>query len=726
MIDFANPWMLLGLLLAAVPIAVHLFGRRNAPVVRFSALAFVLASNPRKARALRISEWLLVGLRSAAVAFIAIALARPMLPVLGPPELVESGDGPVALVVVLDDSMSTMATSQGEPLFERARSRALALIERLPPGSKVAAVAAGHPARILVRTPTEDRGAVLDAVRRLEHRPRRDDGARALGLADALLSGSGVDDRRVVVLTDLQASGWQGVSGPWSGRNGGQPAVHVRVDRLDPDSRENTAITEALASPATDRGPNQVRVEVGLVHHGQKPFRDYLTLKAGDREIKSLVSLQPGETLRRSYVVPAGAAIAEVRLPDDGLKADNTRLLRLDAGTGVRVALVNGAPRPVPREDEAFFAARALELSATHPGELAVDVLQLPGLTPQALNDYDVIVLANVGELPETLVQGLASAVESGKGLLVTVGDNLPADLPTFLSDLLPAPLQDQRLGSRERPPAPESGEPGADPRPRSAVSVRVVEAESGSVTALTVAHRLRMQLAASVGDSLDATSVWRYALATPSASASAQAVMRYSDGAPALLVAAHGRGLVGLWTTSLDRDWTDLPLQPGFMPLLHDLVMALAGERGLERRSAVEIGDVAVLSRDNRADQLEINIEGPTATAPERRVLNATAQRGRGWQIAGLVEPGRYTATELRAGVPLTSRTVIVVPPGSESNLAALASGPLVRPPSAAGLLYRPKAPGHAAVLVVLLALLAFEGVVLARGTLRRREDAV
>lgn len=712
-IEFANPWMLLGLLLALVPVAVHLFGRRKAPVVKFSALAFILAANPKKARALRVTEWLLVTLRSLAVALVALALARPMLPVPGGVAVgLEGSAGPVAVVVVLDDSMSTFARSGGEPAFERARARAIALIERLPTGSKVAAVASGFPARLLVRQATEDRGAVLDAVRRLEHHPRRDDASRALQLADALLGTADLDDRRVVVLTDLQGTGWQSAAPPWLGRKDPErrPVV-LRVDRLDPDTRENTAITDAVATPAADRGPNQVRVEVALQHFGQKPFRNYLTIRAGDRELKSLVQLQPGEAARRSFVLPASTPVAEILLPPDGLDADNRRLLRLDGGAAVRVALVDGAPRPVPREDEVFFAARALELSAAHPGELAVDVLQLPGMTAQSLKDYDVVVLANVGELPAELVRGIAQAADAGKGVLITVGDNLPPDLPTFLPGLLPAPLYGQRVVAQTG--ATGLGGHGAQ-------TFRVADAHPDAPVP-TAVQRLRTSLAA-LADTLGQTAVNRYALVQPSAALSPQVVLYYADGAPALLVQPRGHGLVALLTTTLDRDWTDLPLQPAFLPVLHDVAVALAGERGLERRSAVEIGDVAVLARDERADQLELRME-PPGNAP-RVVADASAQRGRGWQIGGLQEPGRYTATELRGGVALTSRTLIVVPPATESNLAMAVGGAMAsQEQGGRGSAHvTPKAPGWSAVMVVLLALLLFEGMVLVRGSLRGR----
>jgi hypothetical protein len=695
--EFGNPWMLLGLLLALLPAAVHLFGRRRAPVVPFAALAFVLARNPKQARALRVSEWLLVAVRTAAVALAVLALSKPMLPVLGGSDGMAVGEGPVALVIVIDDSLSTFAKVGGESLFERARAQAIRLTEQLPLGSKVAAVASGKPARALVAQATSDRSSVIDALRRLDHHPRKDDAERALRLADEIVTYAGLPDRRVVVLTDLQQSGWREIRLPWrepAGKSGtGQ--VTWRVDKLEPQTRENTAIVDAVATPASERGPNQVRIDVAVAHHGRSAFSGYLTVRTGEREVKSLLQIRPGEALRRSYFVPASAGVADLSLPPDGLPTDDQRLVRLDAAGGVKVALVNGAPRPVARDDEVFFAARALELAGQHAGELAIDVLQLPGLTPAALRDYDVIALANPGELPQTLVAGLQQAVRDGKGVLVTVGDNLPADAPAWLRGLLPVPLHGERV-------AP----------------VRLRAVAKGDPPAPPAVQRLRDTLAAALGTGLDDAHVQRYALVQPSLDVRRWQVLAFSDGAPALLVVPHGRGWLGMWLTTLDRDWTDAPLQPGFLPLLREVCMALAGDRGLERKGTVEVGERAVLVRDERADALEVRFERDRG-GQARVVLKAADQRGRNWQIDGLDDPGLYTATELGAGVPLTSRNLITVPPPGESDLAVLTQGPLSRAPVRATneASQRPRAPGWVGALLVLMALLVFEGVVLARG---------
>ena len=712
MIEFGNPWMLVGLLGALVPVWLHLFGRRRAPVLHFSALDFVLAANPRKARALQVREWFLVAMRAGVMVLGALALARPMLPVLGGTDGLDVGSGMQAVVVLIDDSMSMGAKRQGDTVFEQARTRALRLLERLPNGSRAAVVATGFPARALTRQLTADRAAAMEALRRLQPHPRRDDANRAFVLAQALLdSAADLPTRRVALFSDLQAQGWQAAVAPSSTINGAP--VQITVDALRPDSLDNTAIVSAQVnvgptdgSAATvDRTGEQVRLDVRVVHHGVAPFRNYLTVRAGDRELKSLLQLAPGEQALRTFTLPPGTPWGEVLLPGDSLEADNRRLVRLDARPSIRVALVNGAPRSIPREDEVFFAARALEAVAGAASELAVDALPADKLTPASLANYDVVVLANLPEPSQQALQALVAAVKAGKGVLVSLGDNLPTHPERYLEGLLPAVVVGKRGGL--------AGVQGAQLRP---VGLQVQA--PGEVPAASVAvARLQRRLASLAAEGLGRVDIGQYALLQPAARLSAAAVATFSDGAPAMVFDSLGRGQVALWTTTLDRDWTDLPLHPGFPPLLYETILALAGTQAADRRDAVAVGETTLLSRDDRADQLELRMDGGDV-AGGRRVLSAALQRVGVWSLPGLEQPGRYLATELRGGVALGARPLVVTPPDGESDLSPSALGSLVGvqpgPQQGSGLAM---APGWTMLLVLLVVLLMIEAGALARG---------
>lgn len=702
MIEFGNPWLLLGLLAVAVPLWLHLFGRRRAPVVYFSALDFVLAANPKRARALQWRHWLLLSVRAAAIFLLVLALARPSVPVLGAAGELQVGSGPQAVVAIIDDSESMGAVCQGEPCVERARRRAMALISALPAGSRAAVVASGFPARPLLRQLTGDRQALLSAIAQLPAKPRRDDAAKALALASAMLdSAVDVPKHRIVVLSDLQADGWRQAVLPAPA--GGAAAPQLAVDRTIADHLENTAITDVSVDRTSDGVGAQARLEVTLRHFGSKAWRDYVSVKAGDREVKTMVQLQPGETARRSFVLPAASPWAEIALPADALAADNRRMVRLDAGSALRVAVINGAPRPVPRDDETFFVTEALQQAGGGSAEIAVDLIPADKLNAAALADDDVAIAANLAQPTPEVAAALGDFARHGGGLLVAMGDNYSEDAGPYLPAVLPASLAGVRAVAGGD--APEAG-------------LNVLLAGTRGGVPNQVARELRARLG-DLQDLLGQPKVQRCALVAPDAALAERTVLRLSDGTPLLLAAQVGAGRVALLTTTIDRDWTDLPLQPVYLPMLAAVVGQLAGPHAMERRSAVAVGEPVLLSRDDRADQLEIKPEGDGDADRPRKLLAAALQHGGQWTVADLDTPGRYVATELRNGVALTSRPLLVVPPTTESDLAPAADGPLAKLAAAApdrAAANAPKSPAWTAVLLVLLTLLLGEAAVLAR----------
>ncbi|HKB40415.1 MAG TPA: BatA domain-containing protein, partial [Gemmataceae bacterium] len=62
---FLAPWMLLGVLAAAVPIAIHFFFRSRYRTVPWAAMQFLLASLEQTSRRIRFQELLLLLLRIA-------------------------------------------------------------------------------------------------------------------------------------------------------------------------------------------------------------------------------------------------------------------------------------------------------------------------------------------------------------------------------------------------------------------------------------------------------------------------------------------------------------------------------------------------------------------------------------------------------------------------------------------------------------------------------------
>lgn len=82
---FLNPLLLLGLAAAAIPLIIHLFNFRRPRRVDFSSLVFLHELKKSTMQRVRIKQWLLLALRTLAIASVALAFARPTMtgPVAG-------------------------------------------------------------------------------------------------------------------------------------------------------------------------------------------------------------------------------------------------------------------------------------------------------------------------------------------------------------------------------------------------------------------------------------------------------------------------------------------------------------------------------------------------------------------------------------------------------------------------------------------------------------------
>src|SRR5688572_13900111 len=120
--SFLAPLMLLGLIGVALPILIHLIGRRRARRVRFAALDFLLGSDRKVKRRLRLRELLLLLARILACLAVPLALAKPFTACEARGPIVSRG--PQAAVLVIDNSFASTYEDDGESLLARSRERA--------------------------------------------------------------------------------------------------------------------------------------------------------------------------------------------------------------------------------------------------------------------------------------------------------------------------------------------------------------------------------------------------------------------------------------------------------------------------------------------------------------------------------------------------------------------------------------------------------------------------
>ena len=128
--SFIHPLLLSGLLLAGLPVLLHLILRQQPKRVPFPAFRFLVPKATSNRRKLRLRNWLLLLLRILMLALMCLALARPKI---FSDRLNLAGDRPMVAVLVIDTSASMGYVVNGKSRLDEAKARAIELIEGLPP-----------------------------------------------------------------------------------------------------------------------------------------------------------------------------------------------------------------------------------------------------------------------------------------------------------------------------------------------------------------------------------------------------------------------------------------------------------------------------------------------------------------------------------------------------------------------------------------------------------------
>ena len=567
--SFLFPAFLIGSAAIAVPIVLHLMRRETAPLFQFSAVRFLQRVPVEQARRKRLRELLLLALRVAALLLLVVAFARPFLSA-------SNGVGATVTVVVVDTSFSMSAPGQ----FARAQDLALDAVDAAPAGHLVSVVAFDDVATTLVE-PSSNRAAARTAIGRLV--PGFGATRYRQGLAHAA-EAIGPRDGRIVIVTDLQRSGWE------RGDEGAVPErVPVNVLDVEPP-RRNLAVT------AIQREPTGTLAVVQNVGAGSTTTRAALRID-GKTVAETEVTADPGSTdVRFPVPLPTlGAASVSIQDPD-GYPADDTRFLILDPPEPAPLLVVTAGGDP---SRDAFYLERAL---LTAEGASRFD---LTGAIPAALSSLPAARLAEHSAILLLATQGLdrrgkdalASYVSGGGGLLIVAGEEVDPEIVTNLLGEDPALIVRSAEGA------------GSDLSLAPADARHPIFRPLGALTGRFGQVRFQRAVLVEEGDA-------------------EQVIARFSDGRAGLVEYLSGDGRVLLFASGLNNVWNDFPRHPIFVPFLHEMMRYLVGDRvrpqefvvGQAPADAPHEPGIATLGPSGRrvAINVDVNESDPTRVSPD------------------------------------------------------------------------------------------------------------
>jgi hypothetical protein len=174
--------------------------------------------------------------------------------------------------------------------------------------------------------------------------------------------------------------------------------------------------------------------------------------------------------------------------------------------------------------------------------------------------------------------------------------------------------------------------------------------------------------------------SFWRVMLLGPSEGGGADraTLARFGSGAPAIVEARRGEGRLLLFASTIDRDWNDLAIHPGFLPLVQQSARYLARAPVEERDTELVVGRARALPLTPEDQRVEVL--GPLG---KRTVIEGAKLKGRkDVPFTGVDDPGFYQVMVERGGAQIAEPGFVanLDPRGSDTarvEPAAIAAGP-------------------------------------------------
>lgn len=529
--SFLAPVFLAALAALGIPIAVHLIQRERKDAVRFPSLMFLSQVPYKSTRRRQIRNWALFLLRSAAVFLFVAAFARPLVDT----ELDAASPLQAAreVVILLDRSYSMGY----EGRWAAALAAANGAIDGIGPddratiipfdgGAAMANQATGDPVRLR---------AALDGLEPGSDVTRYGPG---LKLAQGILETSDKPRREIILISDFQRAGWDGGEGvrlpagtqltPINVSEGGTKDLAVgglTFRREETSGRERVAVTARVINTGVDPVSN---VQVTLELNGRELETKRVDVAANDAAQVTFSPFTLAEPNQRGTV----------RVSGDALPADDAFHFVLSPDQSLSVLVADGGAARA-----SLYIDRALNIGERRP--FRTTVKRATDVRAGDLEGRAVVIWNDATFPPGETGRRLRAFVEEGGGLLLVAGPRSNWDAAT---DLVPGTVG--ALTDR-----PDRG---------------------GTLGYIDYAHPIFEIFRAPRSGDLASARFFRYRPITEDATG--QVLARFDDGAPALIEKRLGAGRVLVWASTLDNFWSDLPLQPIFLPLAHQLVRHAAG----------------------------------------------------------------------------------------------------------------------------------------------------
>ncbi|NQT97681.1 MAG: BatA domain-containing protein [Candidatus Marinimicrobia bacterium] len=535
------PSILWGLLVAILPILIHLFSLRNTKEVEFSTLRFIKELEHETIRKLKLRQWLLVLLRVLIIICLVLMFARPVQRGFAPGWM--AGELESRVVIFVDNSASMAADTPNGNRLALARKMVPNIISIFE-GQTNLSIYQTNPLQMIFSSEIDDPNEIRKAVDGIAPTQSFDRLWQSIDSVLTTLPGA-EPNRECFIISDFQdapSTVFLAQSGLDTAATGWRFYCLKVPETAYNLSLRNVEIVNQVRMPNHLLKINTTVKNDGSQDMENVPVELYLNEERVGQVVSGFETGRARDFLFQAYTGKSGIVTGLMTIPEDAFPFDNEYHFNLVIPTLINCTVVGAsqaeihllltALRSIDNDNHYLFA------------ESRIDSL------PQALflDESDVLILYNPGSLPSSALEEIKTFLNNGGGVIWFSGDRI---------------LQAENSAAEQMLNLPH---------PR---QLNQLEGEAFySVSATYPDHPLLEDLELRDLDN-ELPQVFRYV--DVSLNRSHRTILRLNNNRPLLLDLSIEGGRIFYFTSLLDLRWNDLAMRGLIVPLLHRMLMLLA-----------------------------------------------------------------------------------------------------------------------------------------------------
>ena len=599
--SFLAPVFLIGALGVALPIIAHILNNNKFQDTDWAAMQFLDNSIRIKSKEIKVKDILLLILRLLAVILLVLAISKPFIK-NAEGLASQLGEKRVGTIIALDASFSMQHKDGKQTRFAKAKQKVEEIVSTINPGNPITFALLGAEHQVLLQNRTYEAESFSQLLNSQSASPEALDIDSIPRRLKDLVNEIDAPQKEIYIISDIQEQDW---------KTGADRLKHALKDLSKSATlymipvlgeQDNLAITNFELVSGVLRKGTTARYSATVHNHGSSAVQNVKIsglLNNLTVDSKTIPNIAAGSAKTISLFIPfqnPGPAKIAAKIKSDSLELDNIRRTVAIIRNKVSVLCVEKSSKKASQFRGFITSALISREGGTTEKDFTVKSIPWVSLPAQDLNNFDVVILADVPTITKDQTKRFDQFVRNGNGLIWFPGEE---------TKLKAWNEHSKQEGTPFLPAVIEQTVSAAD-------ALGIGRPLSPNIPEHTVANPL-LSLSE---DLLSEARFLKLLQVNPNPTSTTILTLAGSN-APLLLEHAHGRGQVFMFTSSAEPGWNTMTISPIFPMLLQQMVTYLTAREFEKPRMVGSSLSLSYVSEPDSSDAVFDTPAGETITVP-------------------------------------------------------------------------------------------------------------